>query len=95
MLKGLGGASRTVIWGMVLLMSFVGFFSLVAVPLIHPINKSIDYDGCPRCPRAYESFGMARPRSAEPASTPRPVSVGHFASRATWSGNNIGLGSGP
>jgi len=59
MLKGMGGAVRTVLWGLILLLSFVGLFSIAAVQLIHPINNTIEYDGCDRCPHAYENVWQA------------------------------------
>jgi len=55
MMTGLAGTIRTVFWGICLLGGFVAFFALVAVQIIHPINKEISYSGCSRCPHAYES----------------------------------------
>eukprot|EP00429_Kryptoperidinium_foliaceum_P029882 CAMPEP_0176134360 /NCGR_PEP_ID=MMETSP0120_2-20121206/68136_1 /TAXON_ID=160619 /ORGANISM="Kryptoperidinium foliaceum, Strain CCMP 1326" /LENGTH=553 /DNA_ID=CAMNT_0017470005 /DNA_START=110 /DNA_END=1771 /DNA_ORIENTATION=- len=55
MMTGLAGTVKTVVWGICLLAGFIAFFALVAVQLIHPINKTIVYDSCERCPRAYES----------------------------------------
>jgi len=55
MLTGLASAMKTVFWGMIVILSFVVFFSLVAVQMIHPINKHLDHNGCGRCPKAYGS----------------------------------------
>lgn len=48
-------SARTVFWGILLLGAFVIFFSLIAVQVIHPINRDIVYEGCSRCPHAFGS----------------------------------------
>jgi len=53
MVRGLSGTIRTVFWGLLLLGSFIILFSLVAVQMIHPINRDIEYEGCTRCPHAF------------------------------------------
>lgn len=59
MMLGLAGTVKTVFWGILLLGAIIIFFSLVAVQLVHPINSKLDYDGCERCPRAYQSVWYA------------------------------------
>eukprot|EP00429_Kryptoperidinium_foliaceum_P075817 CAMPEP_0176211784 /NCGR_PEP_ID=MMETSP0121_2-20121125/14827_1 /TAXON_ID=160619 /ORGANISM="Kryptoperidinium foliaceum, Strain CCMP 1326" /LENGTH=331 /DNA_ID=CAMNT_0017550837 /DNA_START=80 /DNA_END=1072 /DNA_ORIENTATION=- len=55
MIRGMAGTIRTVFWGILLLGAFVIFFSLIAVQVIHPINRDIVYEGCSRCPHAFGS----------------------------------------
>jgi len=64
MLAGLAGAVNAIIWGTVLLFVALLVWSVLAVQFIHPLNKTVHeessvYDGCPRCPRAYESTFQA------------------------------------
>jgi len=59
MIRGLAGTIKTVFWGILLLTGFMLFFSLIAVQIIHPINKTIEYEGCWRCPHAFESVWEA------------------------------------
>jgi len=55
-------ALKAIFWGMVLLTMALTVWGILAVQLIHPINKSIaesedflnhPYEGCDRCPRAF------------------------------------------
>jgi len=64
MLAGLTGAVSAIFWGSVLLFVALLVWSVLAVQFIHPLNLSIHeesdvYNGCPRCPRAYESTFQA------------------------------------
>lgn len=59
LLVGLVGSLRAIFWGMVLLSLFMLVWSIVAVLLIHPLNKEIDYGDCDRCSRAYSSVMQA------------------------------------
>lgn len=60
MIKGLLGAVKAIFWGAILASFMITVWSILAVAVIHPINKEIAeqtriYEGCPRCPHAYES----------------------------------------
>merc|ERR1719247_1251685 len=63
MVLGMRGAIRTIFWGMILLFVVTVSFAILAVQLIHPVNLEVAeagyYDGCDRCPRAYESVAAA------------------------------------
>jgi len=64
MLKGLIGAGKAIFWGAVLASLMVLIWSILAVTLIHPINRQIaeetsTYDGCLRCPHAYSTVFRA------------------------------------
>lgn len=60
LLAGLVHSVRAVFWGMLLLTLFLLVFSMVAVLVIHPLNKTVDYgDECDRCSRAYSSVPQA------------------------------------
>jgi hypothetical protein len=63
MVLGMRGAIRTIFWGMILLFVVTVSFAILAVQLIHPVNLEVaeagHYDGCDRCPRAYESVAAA------------------------------------
>merc|ERR1719262_466435 len=65
MMAGLVRAMSAIFWGAVLLFMVLTIWAVVAVQLIHPLNKEI-YDGstdrldtCMRCPRAFESTFQA------------------------------------
>jgi voltage-gated sodium channel len=63
-IKGIAGAAKTIIWGIALVLGVLTLYSIMAVVLIHPINKRIaerDYyaDHCERCPRAFSSVWHA------------------------------------
>mmetsp|Transcript_5547 Transcript_5547/g.13690 ORF Transcript_5547/g.13690 Transcript_5547/m.13690 type:complete len:665 (+) Transcript_5547:102-2096(+) len=59
MVKGLIGATQVILWGAVLLMGSLTIFGIFATQLLHPINVRVAergiYQGCERCPRAFES----------------------------------------
>jgi len=64
LLRACACALRAIFWGMLLLIMALTVWGILAVQLIHPINRSISenkpwlYEGCERCPRAYETvFG--------------------------------------
>jgi len=59
MMKGMSGATKSILWGTILTLTFVVTWAILAVALIHPLNKEIPYVGCERCPHAYESTFMA------------------------------------
>jgi voltage-gated sodium channel len=63
MLSALKGALKSLAWGMLLLMLALTIFGIMAVQLIHPVNQRVadrgTYDGCERCPRAFETVWMA------------------------------------
>lgn len=55
MLASLVSSFSTIFWGACMLFLFLLVWAMVAVLLIHPLNKDVEYDGCERCPRAYGS----------------------------------------
>jgi len=63
MLHGMASAMRTIVWAAVLIGMVIALFSVIAVELIHPLNRQIaatgEYDDCQRCPQAYSSVGSA------------------------------------
>lgn len=64
MMAGLTGAVNAIFWGSVLLFIALLVWSVLAVQFIHPLNKAVHletniYDGCPRCPHAFESTFQA------------------------------------
>lgn len=59
LLLGLAHSCRAVFWGTLMLALFLLIWSMVAVVLIHPLNKNIDHGGCDRCARAYSSVWQA------------------------------------
>merc|ERR1712061_10232 len=48
---------RAMLFGSCLLVCMLGFFSIVLVQFIHPVNSRIDWSesGCRRCPRGFKS----------------------------------------
>jgi len=65
MVRGIMFASKTILWGMVLLAMLLCLWSIFAVLFIHPIVRELDREGfwaalqCQRCPMAYSSVQMA------------------------------------
>jgi len=64
MLAGLVCSFKAIFWGSVLLFTALLVWSVLAVQFIHPLNKDIAlttevYNGCERCPRAFESTFQA------------------------------------
>eukprot|EP00429_Kryptoperidinium_foliaceum_P046439 CAMPEP_0176105668 /NCGR_PEP_ID=MMETSP0120_2-20121206/53026_1 /TAXON_ID=160619 /ORGANISM="Kryptoperidinium foliaceum, Strain CCMP 1326" /LENGTH=592 /DNA_ID=CAMNT_0017439785 /DNA_START=61 /DNA_END=1839 /DNA_ORIENTATION=+ len=65
LMKGLLFASRTIAWGVVLLLLCLCFWGIFATLFIHPIVQDLQRDGyweslgCERCPRAFESVEMS------------------------------------
>jgi Ca2+-binding EF-hand superfamily protein len=63
MVLGMRGAIKTILWGVVLLTVTTVSFAILAVQIIHPVNQEVAaagaYEGCTRCPRAYESVAAA------------------------------------
>lgn len=59
MLHGFVSALRAIVWATVLLFVMLTVWSIIAVELIHPVNKEVAetglYENCPRCGRAYAS----------------------------------------
>lgn len=61
MMKGMVHAARSIFWGVCLVTLILVLWSVAAVQMIHPLNKKLNledptkYEGCERCPRAYES----------------------------------------
>lgn len=59
MLTALFGTIKSLCWGAVLIAMVLVLCSILAVQLLNPINQEIAasgyYDGCERCPRAFES----------------------------------------
>lgn len=59
MVQGLFATLRIVASGLLLLVGFLAIVGVLAVQLLHPINQRVAekglYDGCDRCPRAFES----------------------------------------
>merc|ERR1740138_537283 len=63
MVQGLMGAFRAIFWGIFLMGACLTVFGIVAVQIIHPLNQELAaqgvYEGCERCPRAFESVGAS------------------------------------
>lgn len=64
MLAGLAGAVNAICWGTMLLFVALLVWAVLAVQFIHPLNVKVHddsnvYEGCARCPRAYESTFQA------------------------------------
>lgn len=59
LLASLASSITTIFWGGVLLFFCLLVWSLVAVAMLHPLNKNMEYDGCERCPRAWSSVANA------------------------------------
>lgn len=64
MIKGLVGAMKAILCGTVLATFILLLWSILAVTVIHPINKAIAdethlYSGCERCPRAFETVAQS------------------------------------
>jgi len=59
LMAGLAGSLRAIFWGMILLIFVLLVWSMVAVLFIHPLAKNLDFDGCTRCPHAYDSVARA------------------------------------
>merc|ERR1719253_1158129 len=60
LLRGLKDTAKTLAFGAVMIMLLLMMWSILAVELIHPINREVlehttNYDGCGRCGRAYET----------------------------------------
>jgi len=62
-LRGFVRAFKAMIWGVVLILLMLTIWSILAVQLIHPLNKIIAdrgiYDECYRCPFAFETVFMS------------------------------------
>lgn len=63
MLKGLTGAMSAIFWGCILVAAVLFIWSILFVQLIHPLNLEVaalgTYEGCDRCPKAFESVPQA------------------------------------
>lgn len=59
LLAGLMSSISSIFWGTLLLLFCLLVWSMVAVLFIHPLNESVDYGICERCPRAYSSVWQA------------------------------------
>jgi hypothetical protein len=46
---------KAVFWGVLFLFFALMIWSIVAVQFIHPLNKTLEYENCDRCPRAYST----------------------------------------
>lgn len=61
--QSLIGAVKPLFFGVALVLVTLTIFSILAVQIIHPLNKQLAadgvYDGCERCPRAFESVFQA------------------------------------
>merc|ERR1719482_1451238 len=59
MLTSLVGSIKSLLWGCLVIMMILIIYGMLAVQLIHPINKEITaaglHEGCERCPRAFAS----------------------------------------
>jgi len=61
MVRGMWGALRTIFWGTLLLSMALVIWGILAVQIIHPINREVtktlvyESSGCTRCPHAWES----------------------------------------
>jgi len=60
MIKGMTGAFKVLMWGLAVLLLMLLVWSILAVQLIHPLNRELAHEGvyegvCERCPRAFES----------------------------------------
>lgn len=59
LVKGIAATVSVIFWGLILLLAMLIIFSIIAVQLIHPINKDLAYGDCDRCNRAFESVLQA------------------------------------
>jgi len=63
LIQGFISALRTIFWGVGMIILMLTIWSILAVQLIHPINKTVAasgcYSGCPRCPQAFSSVWMS------------------------------------
>jgi len=59
MLNSLAAAMRAIVWAIILLLFITTFCSIVAVHVVQPLNEKVAstgaYDGCGRCPRAFQT----------------------------------------
>jgi voltage-gated sodium channel len=59
MVQGLLGAFKAIFWGVFMMAACLTIWGIVAVQIIHPLNKGLAdqgvYEGCERCPRAFSS----------------------------------------
>jgi len=59
LLRGFVCAAKAIFWGLLLIVIVITIWSILAVQLIHPLNKEVAlmglYSGCERCPRAFSS----------------------------------------
>jgi len=56
---GLVSAMRAIFFGAVMLALALLLFSIVVVQFVHPVNSSIEYVGCERCSKGFESVMMS------------------------------------
>jgi len=64
MVHGLAAALKAIFWGILLVLVVLIVWSIIAVQVIHPLNKEIveetfDYKDCDRCARAFQSVGQS------------------------------------
>lgn len=59
LMSGLTGSVRAIFWGMILLLFLLLVWSMMAVLFIHPLAKDLEFDGCTRCPKAYDSVARS------------------------------------
>merc|ERR1719401_278388 len=56
-------ALKAIIWGVILIVGVIAIWSILAVQLIHPLNREVAgqdyYKGCDRCPEAFASVFKA------------------------------------
>lgn len=63
LVHGCVAAIGTILWGMALVSIIVLLWSILATNLIHPLAEDVDskggYEGCSRCPVAYQTVGAS------------------------------------
>eukprot|EP00428_Durinskia_dybowskii_P034123 CAMPEP_0170256004 /NCGR_PEP_ID=MMETSP0116_2-20130129/27855_1 /TAXON_ID=400756 /ORGANISM="Durinskia baltica, Strain CSIRO CS-38" /LENGTH=546 /DNA_ID=CAMNT_0010507013 /DNA_START=75 /DNA_END=1711 /DNA_ORIENTATION=- len=65
MLRGMVFAAKSILWGVVMLLVLLSFWSILAVMFIHPVSQEMTEHGiwaradCDRCPRAFESVQLS------------------------------------
>mmetsp|Transcript_22163 Transcript_22163/g.39852 ORF Transcript_22163/g.39852 Transcript_22163/m.39852 type:complete len:604 (+) Transcript_22163:48-1859(+) len=55
LMAGFLSSMKAIFWGALLLLAVLGICAIFVVQLIHPINASIVYEGCTRCPNGFSS----------------------------------------
>ena len=59
LITGLHSSIKAIIFGALLLLCLILFWSVIAVDLVHPVSSALLWDDCDRCPRSFESIWAA------------------------------------